>query len=66
MIVDMIVERLRTMDAKLDRALDEMGELKFRMTGIESGLAVINRRLDRIDNRLGGIERALDRREGAR
>jgi predicted nucleic acid-binding Zn-ribbon protein len=51
---------LRRMDAKLDRIIDDVGELKVRVTGLEENYAVVSRRLDRIEGRLDRIEKRLD------
>ena len=48
---------LRRLDEKLDRVVDDVRDLKVRVTGVEEGLAGINRRLDRVETRL---ERRLD------
>jgi archaellum component FlaC len=58
---------LRRIDAKLDRVIDDVGDLKIRMTDVEEKLAKVdlaiagvNRRIDRVENRLDRIERRLD------
>jgi archaellum component FlaC len=51
---------LRRIDANVDRVIDDMGDLKVRMTSVEEGLAGVNRRLDRLDVRVDRIERRLD------
>ena len=51
---------LRRLDEKMDRLIDEVRDLKVRMTGVEEGMAGINRRIDRFDMRLDRIERRLD------
>ncbi len=51
---------LRRLDEKLDRVVDDVRDLKVRVTGVEEGLAGINRRLDRVETRLDRIERRLD------
>lgn len=51
---------LRAIDEKLDRALEELGDLKIRTTSVEQALAGVNRRLDRADARLDRIERRLN------
>jgi len=67
-------EYLRRLDAKLDRVIEDIGDLKIRMTAVEERLARtdvafanlelsiagINRRIDRIEARLDRIERRLD------
>jgi predicted nucleic acid-binding Zn-ribbon protein len=63
---------LRRLDAKLDRIIDDVGDLKGRMTGVELELgrlsvrvAETNARIDRIEVRLDRIERRLDLVEDA-
>ena len=51
---------LRRMDAKLDRVLEDVHDLKVRMSSVEEGLAGIHRRLDRLDVRVDRIERRFD------
>jgi archaellum component FlaC len=51
---------LRSMDQKLDRVIEDVQDLKIRMTGVEEGLAGVNRRLDRVEGRLDRIEKRLD------
>ena len=51
---------LRRMDAKLDRVLEDVHDLKVRMSSVEEGIAGIHRRLDRLDVRVDRIERRLD------
>lgn len=65
---------LRRMDEKLDRVLDDVGDIKLRMTLLETrmaqleksngnlyeSLAVVGARVDRIEARLARMERRLD------
>jgi DNA repair ATPase RecN len=51
---------LRRIDEKLDRVIDDVNDLKVRVTNVEEGLAGVHRRLDRGDARLDRIERRLD------
>lgn len=57
---NIVLTLLRRMDAKLDRVLDDISDLKVRMTHVEEGLAGVNRRLDRLDTRVDRIEKRLD------
>ena len=50
---------LRRIDEKVDRVIDDVRDIKFRMTNLEEGQAGILR-LDRVDARLDRIERRLD------
>jgi hypothetical protein len=57
---NLVLQLLRRMDVKLDRVVEDMRDLKVRVTGVEEGLAGVNRRLDRVDARLDRIERRLE------
>ena len=63
---------LRRIDTKMDRLIDDVADLKSRMTGVELELgrlsvrvAETNARIDRIEVRLDRIERRLDLTEAA-
>ena len=51
---------LRRLDEKTDRLLDDMHDVKIRMTAVEEALAGVHRRMDRIDEPLERVERRLD------
>ena len=51
---------LRRMDAKLDRVIEDVHDLKVRTSSVEEGIAGIHRRLDRLDVRVDRIERRFD------
>ncbi len=64
---NIVLVYLRRMDAKLDRLLDDVADLKRRMTSVENQVATLHAdfagqsiRIDRIDVRLDRIERRLD------
>ena len=57
---NLVLQLLHRMDAKLDRVIDDVHDLKVRMSSVEEGLAGIHRRLDRLDVRVDRIERRLD------
>ncbi len=71
---NLIFEYLRRLDSKLDRVIEDIGDLKIRMTAVEERLARtdvaianlelsiagVNRRIDRVEARLDRIERRLD------
>jgi hypothetical protein len=64
---NLIFEYLRRLDTKLDRVIEDIGGLKFRMTAVEEriaqvelSIAGVNRRVGRVDARLDRIERRLD------
>jgi hypothetical protein len=48
---------LRRIDEKVDRVIDDVRDIKFRVTNLEEGQAGIQRRLDRVEARLDRIER---------
>jgi hypothetical protein len=57
---NLVLTLLRRMDQKLDRVIDDVHDLKVRMTSVEEGLAGIHRRLDRLEIRVDRIERRLE------
>ena len=54
------LQYMRRFDEKLDRVVDEMLDVKVRLTAVEEGLNGVNRRLDRLELRVERIERRLD------
>ena len=73
-IEDFTRQMLRRIDEKIDRVIEEVRDLKGRMTSLEQsfanqqhliasiaeGQAGIHKRIDRVDYRLDRIERRLD------
>jgi predicted nucleic acid-binding Zn-ribbon protein len=57
---NLVLVYLRRLDEKMDRLLDDMRDLKVRVTGLEEGMAGVNRRLDRMELRIDRIERRLE------
>jgi archaellum component FlaC len=57
---NLVLVLLRRLDEKMDRVLDDMRDVKVRVTGLEEGLAGVNRRLDRMEFRIDRIERRLE------
>ena len=57
---NLVLVMLRKIDTKLDRVVDDLRDLKLRVTNLEEGQAGIHRRLDRIDERLDRAERRLE------
>jgi len=57
---NLVLQMLRRMDAKLHRVGEDIRDLKVRMSSLEENAAVVNRRLDRIEDRLDRIEKRLD------
>lgn len=57
---NILLQYMRRFDEKLDRIVDEMLDIKVRLTAVEEGLAGVNRRLDRLELRIERIERRLD------
>ncbi len=51
---------LRRIESKLDRVIDDVQDLKVRMTAVEEALVGVHRRLDRLEVRVERIERRLD------
>lgn len=57
---NLILQMPRRIDQKVDRLIDDVGDLKVRLTSVEEGLAGVNRRLDRLEMRTDRIERRLE------
>ncbi len=57
---NVVLVYLRRIDEKVDRVIDDVRDLKVRVTNLEEGQAGIHRRLDRIETPLDRIERRLD------
>ncbi len=51
---------LRVMDEKLDRLIEDVHDVKLRLTAVEEALAGVNRRIDRTETRLDRIEKRLN------
>jgi archaellum component FlaC len=47
---------LRKIDQRTERMAEDLHDLKVRVTAVEEGLAGVNRRLDRLENRVERIE----------
>jgi len=56
----LVLVYLRRLDEKMDRVIDDVHDLKVRMTSLEEAVAGINRRMDRFEVGLDRIERRLD------
>ena len=57
---NMVLVYLRRIDEKVDRVIDDVRDIKFRVTNLEEGQAGIQRQLDWVEARLDRIERRLD------
>jgi hypothetical protein len=57
---NILLEYMRRFDAKLDRVIEDLRDLKARVTGVEEGLTGVHRRMDRFEARLDRIEKRLD------
>jgi outer membrane murein-binding lipoprotein Lpp len=63
----LVLVYLRRIDAKIDRLIDDVQDLKHRVTWLEGqvasirgDMAAMSLRIDRIETRLDRIERRLD------
>ena len=56
----LVLRYLRRIDEKLDRLVDDVADLKGRMTSVGEGLVGVHRRLDRLELRVDRIEKRLD------
>lgn len=59
-INDAVTCYLRRLDGKIDRVLDDIRDLKVRMTAVEAAFVRVNRRLDTLEGRLDQMEHQLD------
>jgi hypothetical protein len=57
---NVVLVYLGRIDEKVDRVIDDVRDIKFRVTNLEEAQAGILRRLDRVEARLDRIERRLD------
>ena len=67
---NLVVRYLRRLDEKVDRLLDDMREVKQRLSSVEVSVAHLHGdfaaqsgRIDRLENRLDRIEHRLDLRD---
>ncbi len=57
---NMVLVMLRRIDEKVDRLIDDVQDLKVRVTAVDEGQAGIHRRLDRLEVPIERMERRLD------
>jgi chromosome segregation ATPase len=57
---NIILEHLRAIRATQDRHTEDLREIKTRLGFLEAQYASLSNRLDRMDERVGRIERRLD------
>ena len=57
---NIVLVMLRKIDQRTERMADDLQDLKVRVTAVEEGLAGVNRRLDRLEVRVGRIENRLE------
>jgi len=62
---NIVLVYLRRIDQKLDRLIEDVSDLKTRMTAVEEAIVGIHRRIDRLEMRVERIERRLDLTENA-
>ena len=53
---NIVLAILRKIDQRTERMAEDLQDLKVRVTSVEEGLAGVNRRLDRLENRVERIE----------
>ncbi len=56
---NIVLQYLRHISTQVDRLVEEVSEIKVRLTNVEENLAVLNRRMDRFETRLDRIEMRL-------
>ena len=59
-VENLILEHLRRFDRRLETMSADLHDIKIRMSGVEQGLALVNKPIDRVEERLARIERRLD------
>lgn len=57
---NVVLTLLRRVDKKLDRVVDDVHDIKLRMTGVEENLAGMQGRTGRFENRVGRVEECLE------
>ncbi len=57
---NIVLLMLRRIDQRTERMAEDLHDLKVRVTGVEEGLAGVNRRLDRLEGRVERIEKRLE------
>ena len=57
---NLVLQYLRRIDGKVDRLIDDMQDVKIRLTGVEESLAGVQRRIGRLESRVDRIERRFD------
>jgi hypothetical protein len=57
---DLVLEHLRYIRGAVDGLREDMHEVKTRLGLVEETCASLSRRLDRLDERVGRIERRLE------
>lgn len=67
----LILRLMRRIDEKLDRLIDDVSDLKYRMTSVERQLADVRgdiagftRRIDKLEARFDRLERRFDLTSG--
>jgi len=62
---NVVLALLRKVDKKLDRVVDDVHDIKLRMTGVEENLAGVQRRIDRLEDRVERVEKRLELRDNS-
>jgi archaellum component FlaC len=57
---NIVLAILRKIDLRTERMAEDIHDLKTRVMSIEEGLAGVNRRLDRLEDRVDRIEKRLE------
>ena len=57
---NILLEYMRRFDRKLDGIAADLRDLKVRVTSLDTGLAGVNSRIDRLEIRLDRIEKRLE------
>ncbi len=57
---NLVLIYLRRLDAKMDRIIEDMSDVKLRLTAVEEAVVRLTHRVDRLESRVDRIERRLD------
>jgi predicted nuclease with TOPRIM domain len=57
---NLVLQPLRRIDVKVDRIIDDLHDVKVRLSSLDENLAGVHRRMDRFEVRLDRIEKRLE------
>lgn len=57
---NIVLVMLRRIDQKMDRVIDDLHDVKVRLTAVEEGLSGVQRQIDRLEVRVERVEKRLE------